>query len=72
MNHITSQHKNSPKEQLVFSTSNPNIRLERETNYFSTATTERKKKFYISIKSRKRIVTNHKVGKSEFFFQCKY
>ena len=56
MSHITLQHKKRRKEQK-----------EKRWWCFSTAITARKK-LYCSIKSRKHIHSNHKIGSRECFF----
>ena len=66
LNHSTSQPaaQGKPDNKYFFSTRNPNIRLGREENLFSTATNARKNEYINQIK-KKNILTNYNVGKSE-------
>ena len=48
------------REQLYFSTQNPNIRMSKEENVFQLQLLP--EKMYASIKSRKHIPTNYKVN----------
>ena len=69
MNHITSQHKDSQKEQFFFSTWNQNIRLEREKTI-----DRRKKKITVQGQPERRILfqhikPKHKAGKRKNYCQ---